>query len=85
MWCRAEKLLECILNLPAPVPPARSCACCGCEELPKLQVCRGCDAARYCSKACQEAHWPEHSAGCRKLAGGGGVAGAREHRQVQAI
>lgn len=30
-----------------------------------LQLCGACRQARYCSRACQTAHWPEHKAVCR--------------------
>jgi hypothetical protein len=31
----------------------------------KLQLCRGCLQAAYCSPACQEAAWPAHKAACK--------------------
>ncbi|KAH8923120.1 hypothetical protein BT69DRAFT_1334136 [Atractiella rhizophila] len=33
----------------------------------KLKLCQGCKQARYCSKACQTLHWPEHKAFCRSV------------------
>ena len=34
----------------------------------KLLKCQRCDAARYCSKACQKADWPAHKLECKILA-----------------
>ena len=31
---------------------------------PRYLVCSGCGAARYCSEACQRAHWAEHQEEC---------------------
>ena len=30
-----------------------------------LRACTGCYQVRYCSKACQKAHWPRHKFDCR--------------------
>ncbi|KAF8966122.1 hypothetical protein BDZ97DRAFT_1756822 [Flammula alnicola] len=30
-----------------------------------LKTCASCKTVRYCSKACQKAHWPEHKICCR--------------------
>lgn len=45
------------------------CAHCGVDEGVdrRFRRCRRCKAARYCSKACQDAHWPAHRAGCGAL------------------
>jgi hypothetical protein len=81
MCRRAEKLQATLKAVPVPVPPPRSCARCGSEELPRLRVCRGCDAVRYCGRECQRAHWLEHRACCSKLAAGAGAgAGAEVER-----
>lgn len=37
-----------------------------CSEEVKLSVCSACKKARYCSSACQRAHWPEHKPFCIK-------------------
>eukprot|EP00232_Nephroselmis_pyriformis_P011215 CAMPEP_0182877878 /NCGR_PEP_ID=MMETSP0034_2-20130328/15023_1 /TAXON_ID=156128 /ORGANISM="Nephroselmis pyriformis, Strain CCMP717" /LENGTH=215 /DNA_ID=CAMNT_0025010743 /DNA_START=95 /DNA_END=739 /DNA_ORIENTATION=- len=38
-----------------------TCSACGTVVLERaLGVCSRCEAARYCSKACQKAHWKEH-------------------------
>ena len=34
------------------------------KERRKLMVCALCRLPQYCSKACQEAHWPEHKVCC---------------------
>ncbi|KAG2425594.1 hypothetical protein HXX76_013637 [Chlamydomonas incerta] len=34
----------------------------------RLLRCSRCDAARYCSAACQKAHWPEHKGKCGRKA-----------------
>ena len=31
---------------------------------PRYLVCAGCGKARYCSEACQRAHWAEHQKKC---------------------
>ena len=45
----------------------RICHCCN-EEAdlsePRYLVCSGCGEARYCSEACQRAHWAEHQKEC---------------------
>mmetsp|Transcript_30946 Transcript_30946/g.79465 ORF Transcript_30946/g.79465 Transcript_30946/m.79465 type:complete len:131 (+) Transcript_30946:92-484(+) len=33
----------------------------------KLQRCTACGVARYCCRACQRAHWPEHKKECAQL------------------
>jgi len=61
---------------PPPPPPRRRgtprvCAQCGASEWAeggRLHKCGGCligpPRERYCSKACQERHWPEHRERC---------------------
>ena len=49
-------------------------ACAGCGaitsdvqvDISKMRMCGGCKAAYYCSKECQETHWPEHKKVCAK-------------------
>jgi hypothetical protein len=41
-----------------------------CEDGPKLLVCQGCLAARYCSKECQRAGWPAHKPLCGPIKAG---------------
>ena len=36
----------------------------------KLQACARCRVARYCSRACQVKHWPEHKAECAAASNG---------------
>lgn len=45
----------------------KKCARCGVRDV-KLLKCSRCFSARYCSKDCQVAHWPEHKAVCKKMA-----------------
>jgi hypothetical protein len=43
------------------------CAACGAAKASggaKLRRCAGCRAVRYCSPACQKAHWRQHRAAC---------------------
>jgi len=36
-----------------------------CDQcIPKLQSCKACQLVRYCSRACQKAHWKEHKPCC---------------------
>jgi hypothetical protein len=70
-------------RMPASFQPLRrTCAACnGVPPTGKLKRCGSCRGARYCSAACQHAHWPAHKAACRLAAaagtaGGGGSGGA---------
>ena len=52
-------------------PRLRRRICWGCGKQydlsePRLWVCSECGEARYCDKACQRAHWPEHMGPCLK-------------------
>ncbi len=42
-----------------------SCAKSGTADEPLLQ-CSRCKTARYCSPACQRAHWPKHKLACQR-------------------
>jgi hypothetical protein len=42
----------------------RVCWLCG-SAAEKLKKCTGCQAALYCSKDCQVAHWKEHKSDCK--------------------
>ena len=47
----------------------RECARCGASSAQsRLKLCSGCRAVRYCSAACQQAHWrAAHRAECKAL------------------
>jgi hypothetical protein len=51
------------------------CRCVGCSRCGvagddvALKVCSACNAARYCSRACQKEDWSEHKGNCRHLSG----------------
>eukprot|EP00753_Platysulcus_tardus_P012885 PLAT3566.1.p1 GENE.PLAT3566.1~~PLAT3566.1.p1 ORF type:complete len:553 (+),score=203.33 PLAT3566.1:140-1798(+) len=51
-------------------------ACKRCGKHGKLNTCRACGSARYCSRACQKADWPSHRAECKKLAAAAAAAAA---------
>jgi hypothetical protein len=53
---------------------SRSCARCG-GEAAEMQLCSRCRGAFYCSRACQQAHWPEHKRACKAARGGGAASG----------
>ncbi len=40
-----------------------SCACCNKTDV-KLSLCGRCRAAKYCSRECQNASWPQHKVNC---------------------
>ena len=39
-------------------------ACAACNEFLKTERCARCRTTRYCSRACQRAHWPTHKLVC---------------------
>ena len=43
----------------------KTCACCG-QMGWKLPKCGGCKQVAYCSRECQEAHWPSHRQDCAR-------------------
>ena len=47
-----------------------------------MQKCGRCQFARYCSAACQQAHWPRHRRECRPLRDAFDGAHRRDYRQV---
>ena len=59
-------------NLNLAEPAEKCCASCGegmaeADDI-ELKQCDGCNLVRYCSDACQQNHWPEHEATCKKRA-----------------
>ena len=46
----------------------KCCQHCTTREKPgkPLKLCSGCRRIFYCSKQCQDAHWPQHKAQCRQ-------------------
>jgi len=49
--------------------------------------CKGCEAAWYCGKQCQEAHWPTHKTTCKKatVAAAASEAAPDRVRQLQSL
>lgn len=49
----------------------RRCLCCGLNRqqagVRVLQICAGCELAKYCSRQCQQQHWPEHQQLCSQV------------------
>ena len=43
---------------------SHACASCG-QHAVGLRTCARCRTARYCSRECQAAHWPQHKRECR--------------------
>eukprot|EP01083_Nonionella_stella_P285988 973376_1 len=41
--------------------------CASCLERKSLKSCSRCKIVNYCSRACQEKHWPEHKKDCQKM------------------
>jgi hypothetical protein len=68
----AELLRFCRMATAAvPLPEVRnnpSCRCCEgiSEAAAAVKACGAC-GTRYCSRQCQEAHWQQHKAACRRL------------------
>jgi hypothetical protein len=64
-------------------PPAAKMVCaagCGAAQqrgAPAFKLCAACRSARYCSVACQHAHWRVHKAECRATAGAAAATGRR--------
>lgn len=56
-----------VLNGPCNPNCCSSCAALVKSTGGKLDVCAGCQTARYCSVECQKAHWKQHKADCRAL------------------
>ena len=46
--------------------PPRACADPGCAAAHGLRRCAGCPRVRYCSVACDEAHWHVHHLDCKR-------------------
>ncbi|KXZ51063.1 hypothetical protein GPECTOR_14g49 [Gonium pectorale] len=73
----------------AAAAPTANCASCGAAPPaggPPLQSCSGCRRVRYCSRACQVAHWPEHKGPCKaaKASAGESVTAGSAAGQVAA-
>jgi hypothetical protein len=47
-------------------PPRLNCDGPGCAVAIALERCAGCRVARYCSVACQKAHWRVHKPACKQ-------------------
>jgi hypothetical protein len=58
---------EIMLNGPCNPRCCSSCAALVKSTGGRLDVCAGCQTARYCSVECQKAHWKQHKADCRAL------------------
>jgi hypothetical protein len=48
-----------------PQRPCRSHPCAHCQKPDATKRCTRCGFAHYCSKECQQAHWPAHKALCK--------------------
>jgi hypothetical protein len=53
---------------------SRRCARCDAEAA-EMKLCSRCRGAFYCSRPCQQAHWPEHKHACKAARGGAAAAG----------
>jgi hypothetical protein len=57
-----------LARLAAAAAVGKSCLVCGrrpgTPDMPKLRLCMGCRAARYCGVACQQYAWAKHSFVC---------------------
>jgi hypothetical protein len=63
---RKQAALMCTFNLLA----NRICEQCGDKsDITQLSICNSCALAWYCSKECQEKHWPTHKLRCCKKDG----------------
>ena len=51
-------------------PGALACETCAAVPETKPMACARCHTTRYCSRACQKAHWPIHKKYCKTLAAG---------------
>nr|BBC28468.1 ubiquitin carboxyl-terminal hydrolase [Yamagishiella unicocca] len=50
------------------VPRVAQCACLQCGDLiPSPKTCGSCKLAAYCSRECQQRHWPRHKPMCARL------------------
>lgn len=73
--------LEAALRSPAAArlrqPPPRVCSAPGCGTTEgRLNRCGACGTVRYCSAACQAAHWPAHRKLCKRSAAAAEAAGS---------
>ncbi|XP_064615597.1 uncharacterized protein LOC135479635 [Liolophura sinensis] len=47
--------------------PNQGQQCANCKTIGgELKKCTGCKTTAYCSKSCQQAHWPRHKASCKR-------------------
>ncbi|GIL75077.1 hypothetical protein Vretimale_7774 [Volvox reticuliferus] len=66
---------------------AGTCATCGAAQQaggPPLLWCSRCRTVRYCSRACQLGHWPNHKAACHQAAAASASATAAKAAQATA-
>jgi hypothetical protein len=55
-----------------------ACAKCAAKQVEGLKTCGKCGIARYCSKECQRADWPQHKTHCvARIAGGSAIGPSR--------
>lgn len=47
-------------------PSAHKCFVCRAKGKPKILMCTGCKKIKYCSRACQKAHWKIHKPKCKQ-------------------
>lgn len=63
-----KKLSDLILNTTKEMEKMLFLECAFCKAMPenkKFDKCSKCGVARYCSKECQHAHWPQHKTKCK--------------------